>query len=55
MTPKPTPVSDDDEEITRRCRESRAAQGLPPKIEDAATLDAIAIILRSIDVGGDAA
>ncbi len=35
------------EEITRRCAESRAAQGLPPGIEDPATVERIVAILRT--------
>jgi hypothetical protein len=39
-------MTEPDEEIVRKVRESRAAQGLPPTVEDPATLERVAEILR---------
>ncbi|SDO87210.1 hypothetical protein SAMN04489867_0811 [Pedococcus dokdonensis] len=40
------------EEIRRRCIESRAAQGLPPTVQDGAVLDRLVALLRDDEAAG---
>ena len=38
--------------IAQRVAESRAAQGLPPKVADVAAISRIATVLRATEAGG---
>lgn len=45
--PKPTPAYYTPEELARLVAESRAAQGLPPHLEDPVTVERVAALIEA--------